>query len=485
MSPVLLADSNSFGDDNNLMIDSIYLNGDIELAYKVNIPFDQNSVNRIIHSVLKPFQDSGYYYASVEIVQTSINNTKINLHLNLKKGPLLTIGKIVINGLKRSNAIIIKRFVGLSESDTLNVNLLEQASLSVRQIDYVNFKPPIEVLPRPGFTKADLLFNFDEKKPVSIMAGGGYIPDNKTMVWNLDFRLNNLFGSGRKASIKSEKKEKGHNILELYYRQFIFGKGFSTIEFNTSTRDYRDLFYEFSISSSLKADLLNRLTAGVGVGYRSVEPNVSVEAIKPQVAFSSYSAEFSINSSNIVDKYNPEQGYKLDWVIKYSYRKYKSDTLISSEGSLLSYNETRLNINLEWYQTIYNGFIGYAGIKYWGYETPEKLPPISELYLIGGPGTLRGFRSEQFSALRAAILTIEPRYRFKSGNLFLFYDAAYLNNRVKDSQSITKTNEDFHQGFGFGITLRDSYRLIKLSFGWNKDIPIDQPYLTINLSTDI
>jgi len=482
---MLLADIDSVGNSNSYTIDSIYVNGDIESAYEVNIPFDQNSVNRSLNKILKPFQDSGYYYASAEIVQTSIYNDNISLHVTLIKGPLLTIGKVVIDGLKRSNTTNIKRFVGLNESDTLNVNLLEQASLSVCQIDYVNFKPPIEVLPRPGFTKADLVFNFEEKKPVSIMAGGGYIPDNKTMVWNLDFRFNNLFGSGRKASVKSEKKEKGHNILELYYHQFIFGKGFSSFEFNALTRDYRDMFYEFSISSSLKADLLNRLTAGVGLGYRSVEPNVSFDPVKSQVAFTSYSAEFSINSSNIIDKYNPEQGYEFDWTIKYSYRKYKNDTLQTSEGKLSSYNETRLNINLGWYQPIVNNIIGYAAVKYWGYETPEDLPPVSELYLIGGSGSLRGFRSEQFSALRAALLTVEPRYRFKSGNLFLFYDAAYLNNRVRGSEAITQTIEDFHQGFGFGITLSDSYRAVKLSFGWNKDLPIDQPYLTINLSTDI
>ncbi len=482
MPSLLLADVDSFGDGKSLTIDSIYIIGDTEFTNNVNLPFDQNSIDRSINKILKPFQDSGYYYASAEIVQASITNDKINLKINLNKGPLLTVGKVVIEGLKRSNKRIIKQLTGIIESDTLNGSLLKQASLSVRKIDYVSFKPPIEVLPRPGFTKADLVLNFEEKKPVSIMAGGGYLPDNKEMVWNLDFRLNNLFGSGRKASIKSEKKEKGHNLLELYYRQFIFGKGFSSIEFNASTRDYRDLFYEFSISSCLKADLLNRLTAGVGIGYRSVEADNPLEL---QVSFSSYSASFSIHSSNIIDQYNPEQGYRLDWVIKYSYRKYKNDTLQSSDGILSSYNETRLNINLGWYQHIFKDIMGYTGIKYLGYETPEELPPISELFFIGGPGTLRGFRSEQFSALRSAILTVEPRYRFKSGNLFLFYDAAYLNNRVKESDFTTKTNEDFHQGFGFGITLSGSYRTVKLSFGWNKDLPIDQPYLTINLSTDI
>ncbi len=479
MPSMLLAESGSFSNDNNLTIDTIYFSGDFESASKVNLPFNQSALDKSINNILKPFLDSGYYYASAEIVQVEKNTDKVRLHIIINRGPLLTIGEVVIFGLKRSNYMAIKRLTGVSESDTLNSHLLSQAELAVRRIDYVNFKPPIEVMPKPGFTKADLVFNFEEKKPISIIAGGGYLPENKVMVWNLDFKFNNLFGSGRKVSIKSEKKEKGHTVLELFYRQFVFGKGLSTLEFNASTRDYRDLFYEFSIESSLKADLLRNLVTGVSLGYRSVEPN------QPVGSFSSYSAEFSIHSSNLIDQYNPKQGYTMDWALEYAYRKYDNDTLQLSEGKLSSFNETRININLGWYQTIFKGIMGYSGIKYWGYETREELPPVSELFLIGGSGTLRGFRSEQFSALRAAIVTIEPRYRFNNGNFFLFYEGAYLNNRSVESESTTKTNEDYHQGFGFGIALRDSNRYVKLSLGWNKELPFDQPYLSIILSTDI
>jgi len=476
MPSLLLADN---GKEKSSIIDSIYVNGDSESAFRLNLSFDQNNVDKSISSILKLYQDSGYYYASAEIVHVEKENANVVIYINLIRGPLLTIKAVVIDGIKRSNIIDIKRIIDVSESDTLNAVLLGKADLSARQIDYVRYKPPIKVLPRPGFTQADLHFNFEEMKPVSILAGGGYLPDNKTMIWNLDLKFNNLFGSGRKASIKSEKKEKGHNILELYYRQFVFSRNYSIVEFRASTRDYRDQFYEFNIESRLKTELLDGIITGLGLGYRSVEPN------EPQVSFSAYSADFSISSNNLIDQQNPAEGYELDWNIKYSYRKYKNDSLISENRLLSSYNETRLNIKMGWYQPIIKGFIGYVGIQYLGFETAEDLPPVSELYFIGGPGTIRGFRSEQFSALRSAILTIEPRYRFKTGNLFLFYDGAYLNNRITNTGEGIKTDEDFHQGFGFGISLRDSYRSVKLSLGWNKDLPLDQPYLSVELIADI
>jgi len=479
---LILADDNPEDISNNLRIDSLYINGDIISANRVNLPFDQISVNRTINSFLKPYQDSGYYYASLEIEQIEKDNSRVILHLNLLKGPLLKIGAIVIDGLRRTNVNTVKRYIAINKSDTLNNELLEKSDFAVRQIDYIRYLPPIDVIPRPGFTEADLLFHFEEIKPVSIIAGGGYLPDKKTMIWNLDLRLNNLFGSGRKVSFKSEKKEKGHNILELYYRQFIFNKGFSTVEFTTSTRDYRDQFYEFSIESKLKVLLSKKLHSGVGLGYRSVEP---VETTLPYSSFSTYSADFSISSDNLIDKYNPIQGYEFDWIIKYTYRKYNDDSLQSERGLLSSYNDTRLKIKMGWYQTIISEFIVYTGLKYFGLETAEDLPPVSELYFVGGPGTIRGFRSEQFTALRTAIFTIEPRFRFNSGNFFLFYDGAYINNRIADSEAEIKTVENLYQGFGFGITLQNSYQFVKLSFGWNRDLPFDQPYLSLELSTDL
>ncbi|MFH2050126.1 MAG: BamA/TamA family outer membrane protein [bacterium] len=477
-----LADDNPEDISNNLRIDSLYINGDIISANKVDLPFDQTSVNRTINSFLKPYQDSGYYYASLEIEQIEKDNKSVILHLNFLKGPLLKIGAIVIDGLRRTNVNTIKRYIAISKSDTLNNELLERSDFAARQIDYIRYIPPIDVIPRPGFTEADLLFRFEEIKPVSIIAGGGYLPDKKTMIWNLDLRLNNLFGSGRKVSFKSEKKEKGHNILELYYRQFVFNKGFSTVEFTTSTRDYRDQFYEFSIESKLRVLLSRRLHSGIGLGYRSVEP---VESDLSYSSFSTYSANFTISSDNLIDKYNPYQGYAFDWTIKYTYRKYNDDSLQFENGLLSSYNDTRLNIKMDWYQTIISDLMIRSGLKYFGLETAEELPPVSELYFVGGPGSIRGFRSEQFTALRTAIFTIEPRFRFNAGNLFLFYDGAYINNRLVDSEAGIKTEEDFYQGFGFGITLHDSYRFVKLSFGWNRDLPFDQPYLSIELSTDI
>ena len=127
---------------------------------------------------------------------------------------------------------------------------------------------------------------------------------------------------------------------------------------------------------------------------------------------------------------------------------------------------------------IFNRFLLKLSGQYRGFETDEELPLLSELYFVGGAGSLRGFRNEQFSALRTANATIEPRIRFNSGFTFAFFDAAYLNNRIMIDDKI-QSAQFYRFGYGGGIALVSGEQLINIFFSWNKDIPFDRPWLTV------
>ncbi|MDH3937873.1 MAG: outer membrane protein assembly factor, partial [candidate division Zixibacteria bacterium] len=125
------------------------------------------------------------------------------------------------------------------------------------------------------------------------------------------------------------------------------------------------------------------------------------------------------------------------------------------------------------------------GVRYLGYLTDEPLPPTSELFLIGGPRSLRGFRNENFPAVHAVIGTVEPRFRFESGYLYLFHDGAYLNNRVRRFDGSVYTEERYRHGYGVGLAVIGPGSRLRLSLGWNPESAIDQPRLSIEFSADI
>jgi hemolysin activation/secretion protein len=149
------------------------------------------------------------------------------------------------------------------------------------------------------------------------------------------------------------------------------------------------------------------------------------------------------------------------------------------------FNETRTNVSLRFYYPLLKSLVGHLGLGYSGMETSEIFPPESELIFIGGPGTLRGYRNEQFLAQRTATGTMEPRLRFDQGYLFFFYDAAYINRPIPDTDGNARTDEFYRDGYGFGVALLNSEKSLKMSLGWNRDLTFDQPRISIQFAADI
>ncbi len=461
-------------------IDSIHVQGDTTYAIPVAKPFTKGVVQSNINDILQPFYNSGYYYttAKPENLTFGANHT-INMTITVTKGPRVRVANQIYLGLNRSNKTVISKYLPAHSGDSLTDDILQDITASAQDIGFVRFIPPVMVQPQEGYMTADLALRFEEKQPVTLALGGGYIPGDATgLVWHINLTLNNLFGGGRYASLLSERRERGRNRLELGYRQPLFLIGVGELQANVATRDYRDEYYEFAMQAGYTARIKQKIASSLSLGLRSVEPATT------QPSYAVYTVKYGVNWQRLDNRFNPRSGMSLGWTIGYSYRRYRIDTTVSTIPKS-SYNETHTSLNLKWYHQLFANVVGHLGVTYKGLETGESLPPLSELILVGGPGTLRGFRNEQFAVLRAVIGTIEPRYRFTDGYMFLFYDAAYLNNRIPDEKDSVRTDEQYQYGYGVGLALYSGNKYLKLSLGWNKELAFDSPRLSIELVTDL
>jgi hemolysin activation/secretion protein len=202
------------------------------------------------------------------------------------------------------------------------------------------------------------------------------------------------------------------------------------------------------------------------------------------LSYKSISGQFAVSRRSYTRSFNPSKGFAIDWAIDFSFRKYTSDNLPETVDSR-SYNETRNNISVSYFQKLAGPLIWHSRFNYRGLETKEELPPLSELILLGGPGTLRGYRNEQFAVIRTVYGSIEPRIKFNSGFGFVFYDAAYLNSRSSGQSAEVKTAEDFKWSYGLGFGIGSNHRSVMLSFGWSPEAAFDAPRLSLELSSDI
>lgn len=464
---------------NKYYLNDIIINEDSSVLKPVGQLFTAQNLNASIDEVLESYYGEGYYYARATIGKITGDGDSVTVVLDVHKGPGVTLGEKIYTGLKRSDPNGIERYIPLDKGDTLTSDRIDLAEKSAAMIPYVNYYPPVKVHPQAGYMVSDLEFDFAEKKQFNIFGAVGYVPDDESgLVWSLDMKLRNLFGAGREASIYSERREKGRNILNIDYLQPFFLVGAGTLGVNVSTRDYRDEFYEFAVGGGYKTYYNPQFSTNLALGWKKVVPEGDLPA------YNSYRVTFAIEREALDYPLNPKRGLKLGWSVDFSSRRYESP----DAGTTLekrSYNETGTSVNLDGYHEITGNFVGHLSLNYTGLETSESLPPLSELTFVGGPGTLRGYRNEQFPVLRTAYGTIEPRVRFKTGYLFMFYDGAYLNNRVSAGDETTKTDEYYRYSYGVGLSLNNPERAVKISLGWNPDLSFDQPRLSIEFSSDI
>ncbi len=459
-------------------LDRIVVDGDSATAVSIQKPFTRGNLHTAMSSVLEDYYRSGYYYAAADIDRILADGHDITALVTVIKGPVVTIRRKVLTGLTRTDPDFLSRFIVVNEGDTLTERAVSAAEKSAAAIPFVSFAPPAIVRPREGYTESDLEFRFAEKRQFRFEGGAGYQPDDETgMVWSVNAAVRNLFGRGRQVAILSERKEKGRNRLEVGYRQPLFVLGVGSLGFKVATRDYRDRFYEFAAGADYVTILNREWSAGVELSWASVEPSLALPS------YDRLEAGFSISRATVDNALNAGRGLTVSSSVAYAHRRYASNALTT--GLRQSFNETRVELDIDFYQPVRRRLLLHIGLNYAGLETSESLPPLSELVLVGGPGTLRGFRNEQFAVLRTAYGTIEPRLRFEGGNLFLFYDAAYLNNRIPDNLGSARREEFYRFGYGVGLALTNPGRAIRISLGWNRDLAFDEPRLAIEIFSDI
>lgn len=457
----------------DLYIDNLRINGISD-----DLPFTEINFDNLIDHQLDNKKDNGYHFAKFSIDKILKNNSEVDVYLLSDLGPQLRINKIKYDGLSRTNSKIMDVYVKQLNDSILSRTNLDKLTAQVKSIDFLRYNPPPKIYPNEGYNKADIVFDMSEKKQVLFEGGFGFLPESSIFIWNLNLNFQNVFGAGRKFGLKNDRRNKNRHLFEVSYSEPVFLLSADELSVSVKTRDYRESFYEFSADGYYKTKLDYKYSLGLHLGWKSLKTEGDIPDYK------TYTAGLIAGFQNMDNLLNPTSGLRLDWSIEYQNRQYRSDSGVSNlERS--SINDVRNQIEIEYIKSISYPIISRWQFNYQSLETSESLPPLSELFLIGGPNSIRGFDSEQFSTIRNAYLNFDLRYRFSSGYLFGFYDLAYLNNHVLSQNIEFKTDEFYRFGYGFGISLIRDNHMLKMSIGWNKDIPFDQPYLTIDISSEI
>jgi hypothetical protein len=109
---------------------------------------------------------------------------------------------------------------------------------------------------------------------------------------------------------------------------------------------------------------------------------------------------------------------------------------------------------------------GYIELNYKGLESPEEFVPLSEQFYVGGAGSIRGYREDQFHGRRTAYARSELRVgKSARENGYVFLDGGYVLQEFRTSDGQVSNPEVFPVGYGFGLRTQSRIGNIDLSFG--------------------
>lgn len=359
-----------------------------------NEVFAYDVLQKDISALTAKYGDLGFAYANV-IPRTRFNDQdrKVDLVFEFDKGEKVYFGNINVVGNTKTRDKVVRRELKIREGELYNETRRRESVENVQRLGFfeeVNFKTTVN----PDNTE---VMNVDivvkERNTGQIQAGAGY---GSYQGFTLQGSVNqtNFLGKGQNlgASLNLSKQANYFNLsfTEPYVNDTLWSLGFDVYQsLNTGRVDYDEAHRGGSVrlGHPIGEDVKLYLRAKADVTNLKTKFENGVALTDPDLfPLASASGETLSLSSTIEydtrnDRMMPTKGMLLSGTYEYagfSQLKYQRLT-----GTFRYFK------NLFWDVVFRNSFT-YAQIEAAG---EGRVVPFTELYLLGGPYSLRGFRT--------------------------------------------------------------------------------------------
>lgn len=452
-------------------IDSLFLSKSFsELIGNI---FSRSLIEQTFDNILHYYENNGFPFASIKINSvyfyrdTLLNRNNVKIDIIIEREKRYSINRIEIDGNSKTKDYVVLRELGVNIGDIYNQKKIDQITNRLNKLNY------FEQIEKPFFylnNKKEGVLKIAIKEKVTNNFDGliGYVPGQEkekgffTGFLNLSFR--NLFGTGRAALIRWQKENRKTQEFELQYKEpWLFslpinfsGNIFQRVQDTTYTQNNYGINLEYLVSDELSASII--------FNNQSTIPFERFN--KVFTVYNSFSTTigiiFKIDSRD--NYYSPRRGILLSNSYKYSMKKINGPKDYITQQMKTNHELKRLEIDFEFYKEIFLEQI--VALKTYVRELTGTEIEISDMYLLGGTKTLRGYREKQFAGNRVIWSNIEYRYLLTDKSYaFIFLDSGYFT--TSGNSNMTKS-EDFKIGYGFGMNIETGIGLLGVSFALGK-----------------
>lgn len=439
--------------------------------YLIGSVFIRSDLKGSIAETLDYLENSGYPFASVEIVSVDfIENTEEGnyaaINLAVDKGEKSTIDKIEIEGNTKTKDYVIIRNARIDKSEPYSQELIEEIPKRLNRLRF------FEQVEKPQFyfnskNEGVLRIKVKEKQTNSFDGIIGYVPgqdegESGYLTGFVNIGLRNIFGTGRAASFEWEQENRLSQRLHLKYMEpWIFGFPFN-ISGALFQRKQDTTYVQRRLDGEIKYIATENISASVLIESETTIPNQS-DADRLTVYNSNIlttGVGLSINTTD--DFYAPTEGLIFSNTYKFSRKEITGPEKFLTSDLETNLELQRIEVDFSYFQQFWSRQVVALGIHIREMKGPYF--EISDLYRLGGTNTLRGYRENQFLGNRIFWSNLEYRYSLDKRSFgFVFYDTGYYLRDADKERDITKF-ESFKTSYGIGLSLETGLGVLQVSY---------------------
>ena len=445
--------------------------------------FNRSALRLDATKISEKFSDIGYAFVNV-IPGTKVNaaDKLIDVNFQVAKGNLSIVDRINIRGNQKSYDNVIRREMAIAEQDLYSSSKVKRSQELLLRSGYFE---EANVVPEniPGQDKVNLNVNVKEGTTGSLSFGAGYSTADGVL-FNSNISENNLFGTGRRASIQLDIGTQRRNTILSFEDPRVNDSQWSLgTDILQTDREFDD-FDKSQSGGSITAgygleEILGRFGRDVRFSLRysylrnnikNVNLDTAADFIIDEQGRSTVSSITPGLVRNTIDNpLDPSNGSKQTVSFEYA-------GIGGTEEYYL------FEVNQQWFEPLMKmgrGKLVFSWRTKFGYgESLNDEPfPLFNRYFPGGINSVRGFRPRRlgpqdengsyYGGSKQLVNNLEFIFPIATGAGFkgvVFYD---FGQAFDDDQNIDFA--DLRHAVGYGIRWSSPLGPIRLEFGYPLD----------------
>lgn len=374
-----------------------------ELASQIEINkrkiFSYEVLQKDLSELQAKYGDLGYAYANV-IPRTRVNDKerKVDVTFEFDKGSKVYLGQFNVVGNSKTRDKVVRRELKVKEGELYNETRKRKSLENIQRLgffDEVTFKtsaPPDQ----PDVMNIDIVVK--ERNTGSIQLGAGY---GSATGFQLQGQVNqaNFLGKGQKLgaglNISESVKTYNFNFTEPHYDDTDWSLGFDAFDSFANRYDYTEkkngaairvghpLSDDLFGSLRYKYEKTNLDEVKEKIGTDNAERRITDLTLFPLDTASGDTSSLTgiLEFDQRNDRFSPSKGIFASTSIEYA-----------GLGGSIKY--TKGNATFRYFKKVFWEVVWRNNLSasFISAHNPGQEPPFNELYLLGGPYSLRGYR---------------------------------------------------------------------------------------------